>query len=397
MDYIRNPLSAVGSSISLGSSRRNYPNKDDLLDLCDDVRASLVHNKSLNPRWEEAMDFLKTTLEDEHTGMDNIPLARIEYAHLDKLLCDIINPSNRPKPTPARFRDDVALAEILQKEWRARFRELYFSIGHDRYPNLTTTGRLRNVVFNNESTSSLDPWKPTTAEELSEREGNLEFEPGHWWLNLACANRDGIVSSVRETPTRGKYGVTTLPLLFGKEGVHAGSHICEFMKEGRISDMHVSLLTQVGNRIRILRGHRLESPIAPRAGIRYDGVYILRQYGQRYNEHTNLHRVRLTLERVADQRPIDQVLKIPRPSDLDDWNLFQKFESNVIKAKKGDRGLLEWKRQRILEEAKRAQYRRDISFQAAMELERTRVAKKAMEESDKPSKEMDDGDGNVFE
>ena len=132
------------------------------------------------------MGFLKTTLEIERIGMEKISLAEIEYAHLDKLLCDIINSANCPKPTPSRFRDDVALAKSLQKEWRSRFRELYFSIGQDRYPNLIKTGPLRKVVFNNESTNSLDlwkPWKPEGApededEELSEREGDLEFEPG---------------------------------------------------------------------------------------------------------------------------------------------------------------------------------------------------------------------------
>ena len=75
---------------------------------------------------------------------------------------------------------------------------------------------------------------------------------------------------------------------------------------------------------------------------------------------------------------MEEVLKVPRPSDIDDWNLFQKFESNVIKKKRGDRGLLEWKRQRILEEEKREQHRREVLFQAEMDLERLRLREESM-------------------
>lgn len=49
----------------------------------------------------------------------------------------------------------------------------------------------------------------------------------------------------------------------------------------------------------------------------------------------------LTLERVGDQRPIEDILNIPRPSELDDWDLYQKYESELIKQKKGDKACLD--------------------------------------------------------
>ncbi|KAF5016181.1 hypothetical protein F66182_12219 [Fusarium sp. NRRL 66182] len=105
--------------------------------------------------------------------------------------------------------------------------------------------------------------------------------------------------------------------------------------------MHVSLVTQVGSTIRILRGYRLRSPFAPKAGVRYDGLYTIRQYGQRLNQISERHRMTLILERVSGQPPIEDILHIPRPSETDDWELFEKFENEAIKQKKGDKGLLD--------------------------------------------------------
>lgn len=107
-----------------------------------------------------------------------------------------------------------------------------------------------------------------------------------WWLNLACAHRDGIVGSTRETPTKGKYGVAALPLLTGREEVYFANGTIRYMKEGSLSDMHVSLLSQVGTTIRILRGHQLKSPLAPRAGIRYDGLLVMKCMLLMDNTHT---------------------------------------------------------------------------------------------------------------
>lgn len=93
-----------------------------------------------------------------------------------------------------------------------------------------------------------------------------------WWLNLACAYRDGIVGTVVESPTKGKYGVAALPLMTGREEINWPGGTVKYTREGRISDMHVSLLSQVGSRLRILRGHCLKSTQAPKGGVRYDGL-----------------------------------------------------------------------------------------------------------------------------
>ncbi|ODA78831.1 hypothetical protein RJ55_06215 [Drechmeria coniospora] len=117
----------------------------------------------------------------------------------------------------------------------------------------------------------------------------------------------------------------------------------KYTREGRASDMHVSLISQVGTQVRILRGCNLKSPLAPEAGIRYDGQYILRQYGQKLDRETGLHRLVLILERVPGQILLDRLVMIPRPSQLDDWHLFQRYEGEIMRYMRGEQGYLEWK------------------------------------------------------
>jgi len=92
-----------------------------------------------------------------------------------------------------------------------------------------------------------------------------------WWLNITCAERDGIVADSSEKLTKGRYGIPALPLLSGREEAGPGNTL-QYIREGNARDMHVSLLLQVGRQIRILRGHGLKSIFAPQAGLRYDGL-----------------------------------------------------------------------------------------------------------------------------
>lgn len=48
-----------------------------------------------------------------------------------------------------------------------------------------------------------------------------------------------------------------------------------------------------------------------------------------------MHHMKLTLERVGEQRPIEDILHIPRPSEMDDWELYQKHEGEAVRQTKG--------------------------------------------------------------
>lgn len=74
--------------------------------------------------------------------------------------------------------------------------------------------------------------------------------------------------------SKGRYGIATMPLLTGTEIAQWPAGTTKYVREGTLRDMCVALISQVGTRIRVLRGHLLKSPFAPRGGVRYDGQYV---------------------------------------------------------------------------------------------------------------------------
>ncbi len=90
-------------------------------------------------------------------------------------------------------------------------------------------------------------------------------------MHITCAERDGIIARSLERPTKGLYDMLVLPLLTGQEEP-VGDRALKYIREGRASDMHTPLISQVGRQIRILRGYRLKSVWAPEVGVRYDGL-----------------------------------------------------------------------------------------------------------------------------
>lgn len=87
--------------------------------------------------------------------------------------------------------------------------------------------------------------------------------------------------------------------------------------------------------------------------------YTIKQYGFKLDSKINKYRLELILERVARQGPFDDIRRIPKPSQLDDWTLFDKLEGDKVKMLQGQPSYLEWKLRRQeervdLEEWKRA-------------------------------------------
>jgi hypothetical protein len=94
--------------------------------------------------------------------------------------------------------------------------------------------------------------------------------------------------------------------------------------------------------------------------------YIIRQYGEKLDVNTEVHRLELTLERIAGQAPLEDIRKIPKPSQLDDWILFEKLEAEMIKQTRGNQGFLAWKVVREEDRIDRENWRRAREFQASL-------------------------------
>jgi len=91
-------------------------------------------------------------------------------------------------------------------------------------------------------------------------------------LNIACAHRDGFVTTELEKPTIREHNESSvLPLLTGREESTRDGKV-KYIRIGKLGDVHVSLLSQTGKKIHVIRGYQLKSNLAPTQGIRYDGL-----------------------------------------------------------------------------------------------------------------------------
>ncbi|KAM0276777.1 hypothetical protein ACHAQH_006426 [Verticillium albo-atrum] len=312
--------------------------QDALLDLCDAVRASLRDNKTLGPRAAHVSSILHSFLEAEDQSISLVDAAIIRHACLDKLLEEIIAMPRLPsvEATSSQSNIDVATAQRLKKVWETRFRDEYFSMDDARLRKLLR-GRLKDVDHAVQQKDNFERYVARTS--CCDAPG-MDYELGHWWLNLACAHRDGIVGNAHERPTKGRYGVAALPLLTGTEE-HVGGNLYKYCREGKLSDMHFSLMSQVGTQIRLLRGYRLKSLFAPAAGLRYDGLFVIRAYSTKRDTGSEKHRLELTLERLPGQIAMAEVLAVPRPSQLDDWELYETCEAETTRKRMGPRSFME--------------------------------------------------------
>lgn len=172
-----------------------------------------------------------------------------------------------------------------------------------------------------------------------------------------------MVGTKQEESSKGPYDVLALPLLTGQEEM-IDAYTVKYVREGEIGDMLVHLISQVGFRIRIFRGHELRSIFAPQAGVRYDGLYVLefhigqalansdsrryriRQYGHKLDVNTEVYRLELILERLHGQRPMYELRRIPRPSQLDDWKVYERLESDKLKRLARSDAFLAWRDQK---------------------------------------------------
>lgn len=151
-----------------------------MLELCDSVRTSLRQEKNLGPNDEKIQGLLEKALKEELRHNPTLDFETLQYARLDKLLADILDPAYRPSPLPLRFRTDMVVAESLQKIWRARFRDQYFSLDQMRQRRLSIGGEMRDIHFTAASKDPLESWtiRNSCRDPISELEVKQQFEPG---------------------------------------------------------------------------------------------------------------------------------------------------------------------------------------------------------------------------
>ncbi|KAK4033199.1 hypothetical protein C8A01DRAFT_19822, partial [Parachaetomium inaequale] len=148
-----------------------------------------------------------------------------------------------------------------------------------------------------------------------------------WWLNLACAHLDGLVGAGRETTSMGDGKAPTLPFLTGRE-IHAGHNRLRYLRESTLAGMPPALVPQTGKHVRVLSGNQLHSHLAPRIGIRDDGLRKVLKHSERLIHTTGRYRLEVDLEKSPGQPAMSELMRIPRSSHLDDWDLYKRLKAD---------------------------------------------------------------------
>ena len=85
--------------------------------------------------------------------------------------------------------------------------------------------------------------------------------------------------------------------------------------------------------VRVLRSYKLDSPIAPIGGLRYDGLYRVTSYGISLTPSPLLPSGRdewhydFTLQREPYQDSLEKALAHPIAEELDDWKVYQRAKA----------------------------------------------------------------------
>ncbi|TAQ88272.1 hypothetical protein B7494_g3369 [Chlorociboria aeruginascens] len=323
------------------------------------ARVTLSTSKLSRPDIELLETLLEKFTRDEEAGNYELTLAKIEHARLDKLLQDILT-ANGKSP-------DTSLLKLTNKAyhlrdlWQRRFKTDYFCLDQERLIYMKTKGRLRGVTLDPGPREEGQKWLVDNPNRIAEGVGHLTFKPGDWWVNLACAFRDGIVGHAKDKFTKGKYGVTALPIMMGVEFECRSINGCVFQLEGPHYINYICDMANNGGNIRLLRGHGLKSTKAPTAGVRYDGLHRVDSFNCQDIVPTTTpltYRVEIFLRRIDERDEMSryQPHNIPSASQLDDWEHYMKMVGNDIRVRDGQVAYTKWKESEEKEKEERAAY-----------------------------------------
>lgn len=84
---------------------------------------------------------------------------------------------------------------------------------------------------------------------------------------------------------------------------------------------------------------------------------MVKEFGHKLLDEANdIYRNTITLERLPDQKSMEEVLKRPKPAQLDDWILYNQLIGEDFRLRRGDRAYTKWKEFEEDQQAEKEQY-----------------------------------------
>lgn len=96
-----------------------------------------------------------------------------------------------------------------------------------------------------------------------------------WWIKAAAAFRDGIIDETSWGITADKYAAYAIVIRGNEETMTATDGLIRYSTSGSdpgVIKLTKNILDHVRGVVRVLRSWKLQSPQAPVAGLRYDGL-----------------------------------------------------------------------------------------------------------------------------
>ncbi|KAL8967792.1 MAG: hypothetical protein Q9183_002760 [Haloplaca sp. 2 TL-2023] len=299
--------------------------KEDLLAHSRYIRNTLapkVADDYLLKTGEHAFDLsnLRTALDELDTYKMTSEI--LCFSRFEKALQRIVEPSAVGWPS-----DIVARARDLLSRWEhllgplQRVRTDFWAVG----------GRLEGLQkpdWRSRLAPETPAWlgAPEQHSTKAQKEGHLGFQIGQWWLNCAAACRDGIVNNPYYHITADEDVAYAIAMTQMMESNCSKHESCSYTAQAGDPGIFKLMATINGEQrkvIRVLRSWKLHSPLAPSAGLRYDGLYRVMGYGVKssykmeatsYDWHYTFH-----LKREPGQEGMQKSLAVPSADQLDDW------------------------------------------------------------------------------
>lgn len=305
----------------------NEWDEESLLNLTDWWRQALAAGATPSQKEMDMMDsFLGDFLEEEMPRQDMVLRTR-----LHRLLVAINDGAEirGEGEDEERFHELARKAGKLERSWMKATKGRLFAMERERRELMFSPhGRLAMLEF-----AGSHGLEPTWRTERNYRAGMGEATPGEWWLNSTCAYRDGIIGSIQSfVTTAEQHAHPTLVLEVGQENPTDDPAVTVYTHEGPLRQMLLRLLVCLDKQIRVLRNWTLKSKLAPVAGLRFDGWYKVLSYShKRISTDEDLFRVIVNLERVKGQTPMVEILTIPLPSMLDEWEEYMAIRDEEMR------------------------------------------------------------------
>lgn len=156
-----------------------------------------------------------------------------------------------------------------------------------------------------------------------------------WWINTMFAYHDGIIANPSSDS-----GVTTCYtqayalLLADNDELDCTdpAHFTYRSTPGDVRRYHLCAGTLASRRpIRVLRSHTLRSFFAPRAGVRYDGLYKVSGWRITQDPKTKEIHYNIFFDRLPSEPALDPVLQHPTAEELDDYREYKRIRKEVRK------------------------------------------------------------------